>query len=438
MVILGLGSNLGDRLDHLRRAIKCLQQQPDIQVCHVSPVYESDAMLPQNGPDSWRLPFFNAAVACTTTLSPHALLETLKLIEMNLGRDNDHQYWAPRVIDLDILFWSGVNLNSNELTIPHKGLHDRPFALWPLMDVYHNWDYPRNILDEWDSRFTGNAPFHTRQVPYRIDGSIFVGALNIIPDSFSADDCSYDEDKAIARAKQLFLEGAEVIDIGVESTRADDSKTLTSEEEWQRLQYPLQTLIDFWSDKAFKPKISIDTRNHEVVQKAIAGGVDWVNDVTGFSDVNMVASVRDSDVRLVCMHSLSLPPTQQDVIPLDQDPVTYIMRWGERKLNSLQQQGIALSRIIFDMGIGFGNTPEQNLVLLKRAHEFKQLGVPVLVGHARKSFCKIITKVSAAESDLETAISTLDLFAQGVDYIRVHDVGYNARAVAMQKRLDAA
>lgn len=114
------------------------------------------------------------------------------------------------------------------------------------------------------------------------------------------------------------------------------------------------------------------------------------------------------------------------------------MRWGERKLNSLQQQGIALSRIIFDMGIGFGNTPEQNLVLLKRAHEFKQLGVPVLVGHARKSFCKIITKVSAAESDLETAISTLDLFAQGVDYIRVHDVGYNARAVAMQKRLDAA
>ena len=172
MVILGLGSNVGDRLMYLRQALKCLQQHADIKVCQVSPVYESDAMLPPNAPNSWHLPFFNAAVACTTTLLPYAMLKALQEIELQLGRDQQHQHWGPRTIDFDILYWPGVAINSETLTIPHKGLYERPFALWPLIDVYSDWDYPRDILHEWNSRFTGNAPFGTRQVTYRIDDSI--------------------------------------------------------------------------------------------------------------------------------------------------------------------------------------------------------------------------------------------------------------------------
>ena len=437
MLILGLGSNLGDRLVNLRCALQYLQLHTDIFVKNVSPVYISDAMLLENAPKNWQLPFFNTAISCTTTLAPHALLKVLQNIEQQLGRTENHEFWGPRIIDIDILKWGNQSVQSDDLTIPHLGLNKRPFALWPLMDLDANWAYPRELLDNWGSRFVGEAPFHTRQVPYRIDGSIFVGALNITPDSFSDGGCFYEPEVAIAQAKHLFTAGAEVIDIGAESTHPDDSKNLTVIDEWQRLEQPVQALLEFWSDKPFRPKISIDTRNYQVAEKAIALGVDWINDVTGFRDPNMVAAVRDSDTSLVCVHSLSLPPTQEDVIPLEQDPVNYIMQWGQQKLQSLQEQGIDLSRIIFDMGIGFGNTPEQNLVLIKRAHEFKQLGVPLLVGHARKSFQNIISAVSTAERDLETAISTIDLFAQGVDYIRVHDVAYNTRAVAMQQRLDA-
>jgi len=436
MIILGLGTNLGDRLANLRQALHYLKVHPKIQVQNVSPVYQSDAMLPENAPANWALPFFNVALSCCTALSPEALLTELKIIERRLGH-NDAMHWAPREIDIDILMWHNKIVNTEQLTIPHGGLYKRPFALWPLMDLYSTWNYPSEILESWGSRFTGDAPFHTRQIPYRIDGSVFVGALNITPDSFSDGGCFESADAALEQAKHLFASGAEVIDIGAESTRPDESQTITNAEEWRRLVKPLQSIIDFWADQDFKPKLSIDTRNHSVAAEAIALGIDWINDVTGFTDVKMLEVVRDSNVKLVCMHSLGLPPTQDKLIPLSSDPVAHIISWGEQKLKVLQENGILLERIIFDMGIGFGNTPEQCLRLLKCAHEFKQLDVPIMVGHSRKSFHKVVSAVPAAERDLETAITSIDLFTQGVDYIRVHDVVYSARAVAMQKRLDS-
>lgn len=435
MIILGLGTNLGDRLANLRAALRELKTHANINVQSVSPVYASDAMLPKHTPLNWQQPFFNAAVVCSSDLKPLPLLKELKKIETTLGRIVAAR-WAPRIIDIDILMWDDVNYQSAELSIPHPGLLQRPFVLWPLMDLYSAWDYPYELITSWGSRFSGEAPFHTRQVPYRIDGSIFVGVLNITPDSFSDGDKFFVDDAAVAQAKQLFTVGAEIIDIGAESTRPN-SQAISVTEEWQHLQLPLQAILDFYADKPFKPKISIDTRNYQVVEKALAIGVDWINDVNGLRDPRMFAVLRDSDVQVVCMHSLSVPPTPQMVIPSNCDPVAYLLQWGSEKLYSLQKGGIATSRIILDIGIGFGKTPEQSLTLIKRASEFKQLGVPIMVGHARKSFHKVITDVPTVQRDLETAISTIDLFSQGIDYIRVHEVAYNARAVAMQKRLDA-
>ena len=434
MIILGLGTNLGDRLANLRQALRCLQTHANIKVQHVSPIYQSDAMLPDDAPKTWALPFFNVALSCTTALSPQALLAELKIIEQQLGR-GEAMRWSPRPIDIDILKWNDESIDTQQLTIPHRGLYQRPFALWPLLDLDLAGNYPPAILKCWGSRFTGEAPFHTRQLPYRIDGAIFVGTLNITPDSFSDGGDFYTATAAIEQGKYLFASGAEVIDIGAESTRPDDSKRITAAEEWRRLEIPLTALIEFWAGKQFRPKLSVDTRNPQVAAKAIALGVDWINDVTGFTNTTMIETVADSDVKLICMHNLGLPPSQDKTIPLEVDPVAYIIDWGTKKLEMLQRHRIALSRVIFDMGIGFGNTPEQCLILLKRASEFKQLGVPLMVGHSRKSFHSIVTGVSAVERDLETAIGSIDLFTQGVDYIRVHDVVYNARAVAMQKRL---
>ena len=435
MIILGLGTNLGDRLANLRAALHKLKTHEKVNVHSVSPVYVSEAMIPENAPANWQQPFFNAAVACNSHLQPLQLLRELKKIETTLGRVSAKN-WAPRVIDIDILMWNNISYQSTELTIPHPGLAERPFALWPLMDVYSTWSYPHELLESWGSRFSGEAPFHTRQLPYRIDGSVFVGILNITPDSFSDGGEFFVADAPVAQAKKLFMAGAEIIDIGAESTRPG-SQAISATEEWERLQIPLQTILDFYANKSFKPRISIDTRNYQVAKKAIAVGVNWINDVSGFTDPRMLAAVRDSNVRLVCVHSLSLPPIPQEVIPRDQDPVAYLLQWGEKKLHDLQQRGIANSRVILDTGIGFGKTPEQSLTLIKRASQFKQLGVPIMIGHARKSFHKVITNMPAVQRDLETAISTIDLFAQEIDYIRVHQVGYNIRAVAMQKRLNA-
>lgn len=435
MLILGIGTNCGDRLANLRQALTHLQASPNITVHHVSPVYESDAMLPDNAPKAWNQGFFNAAISCSTTLSPFELLKLVKDIERRLGRI-DTTHWAPRIIDIDILMWGTQQINTEELVIPHYGLYDRPFALWPIMDLYSNWDYPRELLDHWGSRFSGHAPYQTRQMPFRIDGSKFVGILNITPDSFSDGGCYYEGDLAVRRAKQLFASGAEVLDIGAEST-CPSSKPVSADDEWRRLEKPLTAILDLYADQEFKPKISVDTRHSTTAAKAIALGVDWINDVSGFNDPKMIEVVGGNEVEIVCMHSLSIPPAAQKIIPISADPVTYLLEWAQKKMHFLEQKGIDASKIIIDVGIGFGKSPEQSLALIRRAHEFKQLGVPIMVGHARKSFYKIVTSVAAEERDLETAISTIELFNRKIDFLRVHDVAYNARAVAMSKRLDS-
>lgn len=433
MIVLGIGTNVGERLAHLRRALALLKAHPKIEVCAVSPVYESQAQLPDSAPASWNHPFFNAALTIKTDLSPFSLLNELQHIEQVMGRKK-YGTWSPRNIDIDILLWGTLKLDTPALVIPHKSLFERPFALWPAMDLFSDWAYPRELLAKWGSRFDGKAPLGTKQLPYRIDGSVFVGALNITPDSFSDGAAFNSFDAAVAQAKKLFNAGAEVLDIGAEAT-SPTSTAIFPDEEWERLGGVLEELNIFWKGKEYGPAISVDTRHYTVAEKAIEAGATWINDVTGFNDPNMLSVVKNAPVKLVSMHSFSIPPSQQAVIPLDHDPIEYILNWGRAQLASFKKQGIAPERVILDPGVGFGKTPEQNLTLIRRAGELKELGVAIFVGHSRKSFHQVVTAVPAAERDLETAIGSVSLFNQNIDYIRVHDVAYSLRAVAMQKRL---
>ena len=141
MLILGLGTNLGDGLNNLRSALQLLQKSSTIAPLQISPVYTSSALLPAYAPAAWNRPYLNVALACETSLSPFETLRQIKQIEKQLGRE-ESQRWAPRVIDIDILAWDDLVMDEADLKIPHAELLARPFALWPLLDLWPNWKHP--------------------------------------------------------------------------------------------------------------------------------------------------------------------------------------------------------------------------------------------------------------------------------------------------------
>jgi 2-amino-4-hydroxy-6-hydroxymethyldihydropteridine diphosphokinase / dihydropteroate synthase len=437
MVLLGLGSNLADRLQNLRACYRKIAALSRIFTCYASPLYYSNAQLPDNAPAHWNLPYLNLVLKCETNYQPLELLSLLQQIECELGREQSTEKWSPRIIDIDILAWDDLLLNLPNLTIPHPRLLERPFALWPLADLAPLWLTPQGLLDDiksaaqlvesWGSRFNGQAPCQTKQIAHRIDTAALVGILNVTPDSFSDGGLYENADKCIEHAIKLNKDGAEVIDIGAEST-APNAKPLTAEQEWQRLEPILALLSKEKTNFIIQPKISIDTRHYQVAAQAQAYMLDWVNDVTGLIDVNMQEFVAKSGKRAVIMHHLSLPPSAQTVLPRTHNPMDIIYQWSVDKLNDLHKIPIKTEQIILDVGIGFGKAPEQSLLLLREIERLKSLNVQLLVGHSRKSFLHLLTAAPANERDPETAAIALWL-AKRIDYIRVHDVALCARLI---------
>lgn len=434
MLILGLGTNLGDGLNNLRSALRLLQKSPTIAPLKISPIYTSPALLPAYAPVAWNRPYLNVAVACETKLSPFETLRQIKQIEKQLGR-KESQRWAPRVIDIDILAWDDLVMDQAELKIPHAELLARPFALWPLLDLWPNWKHPRvalsSLLPSWGSRFTASqAACGTQQIPQRLEGSALVGILNITPDSFSDGGQFISLPNAIAQAESLVREGAEVLDIGAESTRPGASPVLP-DDEWRLLAPVLTAIKECCKRWPFKPKLSIDTRHPQVAASALDHGIDWINDVSGFRDEKMRRLVAEHPVKCVLMHNLGIPVQKNRVLAAHPPICDQILTWAALRVKQLLDAGVAPERLIFDIGIGFGKTARQSKFLLKNIKHFRSLNCPLLVGHSRKSFLDSITDKPFAERDFETAIISYQLALQGVEYLRVHNVSLNAQAVAM-------
>lgn len=435
MVVLGLGSNLGDRLSHLRTALKLIKENPKIIVRQVSPVYISDALLPNNAPDSWDKPYLNCALRCETTLTPHELLTAVKLIEKKCGRIPNVD-WGPRIIDIDLLAWDNLIQYDESLHIPHEYLHARPFALWPLADVAPFWVYPlpgplhgktaTELSLALGSRSSENAPLHTRQIAHRIDTPQLVGIINTTPDSFSDGGQFNDLENASRQITHLMQHGAEIIDLGAESTRPN-AESISTTLEWQRLELIIKNLLDTRKNFDIPPKISIDTRHVEVAEKALNIGCDWINDVSGLDSNDMKKLLSKNHCDIVFMHHLGIPVDPGKTIPLNQDPVKEVYQWAENKIVELIRAGIAKERLIFDPGIGFGKTAEQSLALLQKIDYFKTLNVRILVGHSRKSFLTQFTHHPPALRELETLIFSIHLSQKNVDYLRVHDTETSTR-----------
>lgn len=245
-----------------------------------------------------------------------------------------------------------------------------------------------------------------------------VAIINVTPDSFS-DGGQYEKpDSALAAIAAAISEGADVIDIGAESTRPG-ATALTAEQEWERLEPVLAGLSRF---KGMHVVFSLDTRHAANAKKALGYGIKWINDVSGFSSPDMVHVAAGSDCMLVVMHSLSVPADTSVTLPEHADPISELLHFATDRFAALEAAGIERERIIFDPGIGFGKTAAQSLDIIKRIHELQVLDVPLLVGHSRKSFLSQYAAGVSQDRDEATLAISKQLAAEGVDYLRVHDI----------------
>lgn len=162
MIILGLGSNVGEKLDNLKLAIEKIGQIAEIKT--ISNIYQSDALVPEGAPDSWNTTFFNMAVLIKTELNPKILLSKIKQVEQEIGRKKNYEKWSPRIIDIDVLCYGDKVIETEEITVPHPHLCARPFAIWPLAEIAKNWLHPvyKKSAFELAKKF-GNFPACTKE-----------------------------------------------------------------------------------------------------------------------------------------------------------------------------------------------------------------------------------------------------------------------------------
>lgn len=258
--------------------------------------------------------------------------------------------------------------------------------------------------------------------------SRIVGILNVTPDSFAEARPTTDPDAAVAAATRLLEDGADVIDVGAESTRPR-AEALTADEEWSRLAPCLARIVRLAEARGVP--VSLDTRHAATAARGLDAGVSWVNDVSGVGEA-MAAVLAPAGCTVVVMHAVTVPVDPSHRLAPDIDVVAHLTAWFAERIETLADAGIAPHRLVLDPGIGFGTSRRQAIELVARAPELAALGRPLCVGHSRKSFLTLFADRPAPERDDVTLALSAILFAHGVDYVRVHDV---ARHVALRTAL---
>lgn len=245
---------------------------------------------------------------------------------------------------------------------------------------------------------------------------LLMGIVNVTPDSFSDGGKFFSTQAAIDQALTLAEQGADILDIGGESTRPY-SDVVSVQEEMDRV----VPVVEALSAKADLP-ISIDTSKCQVARAAVESGAEIINDVTALTgDPEMLPLARETKVGVCAMHMQGTPQTMQDD-PRYDDVVAEICQYLEIRLHALIEGGVEADRICLDPGIGFGKTHQHNLELMARCGSFHRLGKPLLVGHSRKGFLAKIIGDKEADRTAATTGAAIALALQGVQVIRVHDV----------------
>lgn len=251
-----------------------------------------------------------------------------------------------------------------------------------------------------------------------------MGILNTTPDSFSDGGLYLNPKAAVKRAEQMLTEGADIIDIGGESTRPGAEK-ISADEEINRV-IPIIKAINKQFPKAI---LSIDTWKHEVAKEAIKNGCTIINSLGGFSkDGNLVNIVVQSGCKIVIYHIKGVPSTMQKGQIMYTDVVGEISNFFKEQITFGQTHGVKKDQFILDPGIGFGKTLEHNLEIIKRLDEFQKFNLPIAVGISRKSHLGMILKEdleieTSPIERLEAALAETAIAVQkGVTLVRTHDV----------------
>lgn len=253
--------------------------------------------------------------------------------------------------------------------------------------------------------------------------TLIMGILNVTPDSFSDGGRSAAPDDALANARRLVAEGAEILDVGGESTRPGHTP-VAAEDEWARIAPVIPALV-----AEMGVPVSVDTYKAEVARRALEAGASIVNDVWGFThDPDMAKVVADYDAAAVVMHNRAEVDESLDI-------VSEMLGFFERVLEIADRAGVKREKLVLDPGIGFGKSFPQNLAAIRRLPELRVLGLPILLGTSRKSLIGKVIQTTPQERVPGTIASNVIAIMDGVEIIRVHDVAAHVQAARVAEAI---
>ncbi|KAK9865852.1 hypothetical protein WJX84_012475 [Apatococcus fuscideae] len=472
-VVIAVGSNQGKTFSNFTAALGLLKKH-SCQVVRYSRLYETAPAYVLDQP-----PFLNAAVVVRTSLSPESLLTTLKNVEASLGRQAGGQRWGPRPIDLDIVFYHAPQVLSLDLqeasqqqAAPSEstaqeadvdglgstcmgsepaadeggGQSIHPALRDQLWDAYRCWnEWKSTSLQGSAAGVQGQGKVDIRCVlPMGKLGcwawqgrSHIMGILNITPDSFSDGGQITSVQQAVQQARRLAEDGADMLDVGGQSTRPG-AAFLSAEDELERVLPVIRALA---SDEALTGvAISIDTFHARVASEAVAAGAHLVNDVSGGTmDPHMYSVVADLEVPYIMMHMRGSPATmQQPKNTAYRDACTEVGAELGHRIQNAVAAGIQPWRIITDPGIGFSKQAAENFRLIAGLRRFRYAlpapmqHMPMLVGPSRKRFLgDLLGSQDNAVRDRATAVAASLCIAGSANIIRAHNAAIVREALAV-------
>src|SRR5436190_7311233 len=274
----------------------------------------------------------------------------------------------------------------------------------------------------------------TKRKTFHLNKTLIMGILNVTPDSFSDGGKFLDVALAVDHAKEMIEAGADIIDIGGESTRPG-AEAVSVKEELQRV---IPVIAAIRKELGEKIILSIDTYKARVAEKSVEAGADIINDVSGLQlDAEMLKVVGELQVPIIINHMKGNPKTMQQGKIEYKDVIEDIAKFFEKQITLLEKAGMKKEHIILDPGFGFGKTVEQNVEILKRLGEFKKFGLPLMIGVSRKSTIgKLLLEAFGKEflptERLEGSLAaTAMVVLQGASIVRTHDVRETKRFLAV-------
>lgn len=266
------------------------------------------------------------------------------------------------------------------------------------------------------------ATWQTTRFKIDLSQPKIMGIVNVTPDSFSDGGQHLDDSEAVRHCERLILEGADILDIGGESSRPG-APELSAEEEWSRIAEVVRVAV------SFGVPVSVDTCKTDVMKRALDLGADIINDIRALEAPGAQALMAAHGQCGVCLMHMQGDPATMQHRPSYPDVVTEVSAYLSERLNALQADGVAAERITLDPGIGFGKTPQHNIELLRRQKALLEIGRPLLVGWSRKSTLGHITGREVGDRLAASVAAALAGVTLGARIVRVHDVAQTSDAL---------